>query len=356
MPRVGRAASDAMARVRDIAADASTAAHLAERVLAALARAIPFDAGAVFLVDPESLLLTRLLAQRGYDAEAIHSWVRDVYLVVGEPAPMHFPTLLRENGGVGAYHPDPDQWLRVAPTGLDRDALARGWHDTGTPAGGFLRYGIAHRRRWVGALQLTRLESGAGFRRSEVELLDRTVPAVGRALGTLLAEERREMDVVPVVPGRVCFGADRRVASATDDGLRWLSQLAEGDGTQIPLALQALVSQLAGSGVPSARVSTNECTVLGEVLVELSPMTGGPSIGYCLSIDGAAHVPASLTQGQWSVAQGVGRGLSDKEIAGVLGIATSTVHERVASLHDALGTCTRAQLVAALAPLTARRS
>jgi hypothetical protein len=356
MPHLSRAASDAVRRVRDVAADASSAVHLAQRTLAVLSGPVPFDEGALFLVDPDSLLLTDLLAYRGASVEGMYGWVRDFYLVAGEPPPMHFPTLLSTKGGVGAYHVEPDRWLGVAPVGLAGTALARAWRETETPAGGFLRYGIAYRRRWVAALQLARVEPGPGFRPSEVEVLDRTVPVLGRALGGLLAAEHRGTDPAVTPAGRLIFGADRRMISGTASTLQWLARLSAGDHLhprpEVPVALQALVNHLAGSGVAAGRVATNDATVFGEVLVQLSGDTGEPSLGYCLNIEpGAPATRRSLTGAQWVVAQAVGRGLADKEIAAALGVATSTVHERVAALHGALGTHTRGELVAALAPL-----
>ena len=316
---------------------------------------MPFDEGTVFLVDPESLLLTQVLGYRGPNVAAVYGWVRDVYLVAGEPAPMHFPTLLGSNGGVGAYHADPDRWLRVDPIGVDRVVLERAWRETDTPPGGFLRYGIAHRRRWIGALQLARTEPGSGFRPSEIELLDRTVPVLARALGDLLLTGNRATDSEAPPPGRVLFDGGRRVTAASATGLAWLERLSEVDSPHqqpdVPVGLQALVSHLAATAAASARMATMGATVCGEALVELSP-TGDPSVAYCLTIDAAAHAStASLTGAQWAVARAMGRGRSDKEIAAALGVAVSTVHERVAALHATLGTHTRGQLVAALSAI-----
>lgn len=353
MPRLSRAAADAVARVRDVAGDSSTAAHLADRALGALRGAVPFDEGTVFLVDPDSLLLTHVVGYHGPAVEGVYGWVRDVYLVAGEAGAMHFPTLLGSAGGVGAYHADLDRWLRVAPVGIDGSLLARRWHETETPPGGFLRYGIASRRRWIGALQLARHEPGPGFRPSEIEVLDRAVPVLARALDVLLASGDRATDPETPPAGRVLFDAERRLTAASTTGLRWLDRLSAADHLHqppdVPVGLQALVSHLAATGAASARIGTWGAAVSGEVLVELSPATGAPSVGYCLTIEPATATTASVTAAQWSVAKLVARGLSDKEVAAALGVAVSTVHERVAALHAALQTHTRGQLVAALA-------
>src|SRR5687768_11488887 len=89
----------ALEQLRMVAADASSAGLLAERALAVLDAAVPFDDGALFAVDPSSLLFTRLLAYRGEAPGAMGAWLRDVYLVAREPGSLHVPTMLRAGGG-----------------------------------------------------------------------------------------------------------------------------------------------------------------------------------------------------------------------------------------------------------------
>src|SRR4029453_13071807 len=100
----------ALGQLRLIAADASSAELLAARALAVLDTAVPFDDGALFGVDESSLLFNRLLASRGQAPETMRAWLRDIYLVAGEPGALHVPTLLRERGGVATFHEDGDRW------------------------------------------------------------------------------------------------------------------------------------------------------------------------------------------------------------------------------------------------------
>jgi DNA-binding CsgD family transcriptional regulator len=346
-----------------IVSDASSATQLAQRTLDAIHPAVPFDLGAVWAVDSESLLLTGVLARRGHTRAELHDWVRDIYLVAGEPPSMHFPALLRRGGGVGAYHSDPDRWLRVTPEPDTARGLATAWQATRTPPGGFLRYGLAHRRRWVGALQLARLDTGSGFRPSELEFLDRTAPALGRAL----AERLTPNSTAPSRPapdhGRLIFDHQRRVVSVSQAGLDWLGQLDDVDDrtdrpVAVPLAAQSLVSHLAASGSSEARIATTDVngrpvTIRGERLLHAGT-TGRaePMLGYCLTVCTAPLLGvdrgSTLTDGQWRVARAVAQGLTDREIAVQLGLAPATVHERVQSLHNLLDTHSRAQLVATL--------
>jgi hypothetical protein len=98
VPRLSRQASATLAQLRLISSDASSAAQLAQRALEAIDVAVRFDLGAVFAVDSSSLLLTRVLALRGHTRAELFDWVRDVYLVAGEPPSMQFRELLRRGG------------------------------------------------------------------------------------------------------------------------------------------------------------------------------------------------------------------------------------------------------------------
>ena len=295
MPRLNQRAAKALGHVRLIVSDASSAAQLARRALDAIHPAVPFDLGAVWVVDSESLLLSGVLARRGHTRSELHDWVRDIYLVAGEPPSMQFPALLRRGGGVGAYHSDPERWLRVTPEPDTARGLALAWRATRTPSGGFLRYGLAHRRRWVGALQLARLDAGSGFRPGELEFLDRAAPALGRAL----AERLTPCSSGPLRPaldhGRLIFDDARRVVSVSQTGLTWLGQLGEVDDRPdrpivVPVAAQSLISYLAASGSSEARIATTDVngrpvTIYGERLLHAGTTErAAPMLGYCLTV------------------------------------------------------------------------
>ena len=188
LPARGRRALE---QLRLVADDASSAELLAERALAVLESAVPFDDGALFAVDESSLLFNRLLAYRGQAPEDMRAWMRDVYLVAREPGSLHFPTLLRDGGGSATFHEDGERWLRALPPPVRARTLTQAWRLWESPPGGALRYGLAHRHRWVAALQFARLEPGRGFRSGELEILDRAAPTLARALAGRLAPAGR---------------------------------------------------------------------------------------------------------------------------------------------------------------------
>jgi DNA-binding CsgD family transcriptional regulator len=355
MARLPERGRRGLEQLRLVAADASSAGLAAERALAALDVAVPFDDGALFALDSSSLVFTRLLAYRGAEPQAMRAWIRDTYLVAGEPGSLHFPTLLRHGGGSGVYHEDAQRWLRAAPPPVSGRELRAAWRRWESPAGGALRYGLAHRRRWVAALQLARLEPGRGFRPGELEIIDRAAPLLARALAA------RRAPVTPVPgdrppAGQLMFDEQRRLVSVSASGQRWLALLAaDAVAPEIPLAVQALVGDLAGSGRPAGTLTAIDRDG-GRVLVRAEPAlrvngSGAPARGYAVSVASAPLVPGEpgLTGAQWATARAIARGDSDREIAAALHLAPATVHEHVAALHRLLGTGTRPRLVAALA-------
>jgi hypothetical protein len=173
------------------------------------------------------------------------------HLVAQEPGALHFPTLL-------AFHEDGDRWLRAVPPPVDAHALIRAWRSWESPAGGALRYGLAHRHRWVAAVKLARLEAGSGFRAGDLEVLDRAAPTLARALAVRLAPAGPVPTPRPPM-GQVVFDNRRRLVSVSASGERWIDLLA-ADALQpdVPVALQALVSYLAGSGRDAGTVQTTD--------------------------------------------------------------------------------------------------
>jgi DNA-binding CsgD family transcriptional regulator len=357
MARLSERGRRALEQLRLVAADASSAGLTAERALAALDVAVPFDDGALFALDGSSLVFNRLLAYRGAEPAAMCAWIRDTYLVAREPGSLHVPTLLRHGGGSGVYHEDADRWLRAAPPPVTGRELRAAWRRWESPAGGALRHGLAHRRRWVAVLQLARLEPGRGFRPGELEVIDRAAPLLARALAARLA---------PVAPppaqrppaGQLMFDERRRLVSISASGERWLALLAaDALAPDVPVAMQALVGQLAGSGQPAGALTAVDRDG-GRVAVRAEPAlrldgSGAPARGYAVSVESAPLAPgeSGLTGAQWAVARAVARGDSDREIAEALQLAPATVHDHVAALHRLLATGTRPRLVAALASM-----
>jgi DNA-binding CsgD family transcriptional regulator len=345
----------ALEHLRLVAADASDARLLADRALAILDTVVPFDDGALFEVDDGSLLFTRVLGYRGPAPDDLRTWLRDVYLVAREPPSLHFPSLLRAGGGAGVYHEDGERWLRATPPPVSATALRAAWRQWDSPCGGALRYGLAHRRRWVGAFQLARLDPGRGFRPAELEFLDRAAPTLARALAERLTPPPFAPEERPG-GGQLTFDEHRRLVSVSVSAERWLARLPPDPvSPPVPVAAQSLIGHLAGSGLPTGTLTARDVdggrvTLSAEAAVRVDS-SGAPGRGWAVSIGAAPPGPgaAGLTGAQWAVARAVAAGDSDREIGAALHLSVATVHEHVAALHALLGTGTRPRLVAVLA-------
>ena len=374
MPRLSLVERDVLARLRLAERDSSTAPALASRALAILEEALAFDQAYILAVDSESLLFTRLLAYRGGQFDRLVHWLRDVYLV-GEPPLAEaaiFPNLLRRHGGLWIAHERTDRWIGDVPLPADPEAFAAVWRSVGSPPGGVLRFGFADRGRWVAALQAGRWQPGGGFERHDAELLRRAGPRLAQALADRLRPVRsRPGPLRESVPyrGNLLFGPDRQLAFMDGPGNVWLGRFPEdgvsAHGMAIPVAVQSLVNYLAR--YPAEHATSHLIDKLGrEVLVRADRasrvvaqgshrriVSADPSGWVHIAIglrDRAGRIASQrLTPRQHTIADALSLGLADRAIAASLGISTNTVREHAAALHEAFGTSTRSELVAALA-------
>jgi DNA-binding CsgD family transcriptional regulator len=318
----------------------------------------------VLAIDGESLLFTRLLAYRGERLPHFAFFLRDVYLVSREPEWLSIERLLTEGGGSAAFHEGLDRWLRAPPPEMTQRAFTRYWRKQLSPAGGGLRFGIAHRRRWLGVLQLARWEPGPGFTASQLELLDRLAPALGVAFARhLVGAAAVSGGPEPPPPGQLLFDARRRLAVLDESAEAWLARLPDDGlqpfGVDVPVAVQSVVNHLsAGAETPArSRVADRYglgVTIRGERARRLRPgRSASASALYSVTVSrtpwGPEH-PAlvMLTARQRDIATAVAEGLGDERIAKRLGVGPATVHDQVMKLHRLVGTTTRPGLVATL--------
>jgi DNA-binding CsgD family transcriptional regulator len=317
---------------------------------------VDFDEGHLFAVDPRSLLLTGLLAYRGENLARLAGWLRDVYLV-GEPADdaVTILALLRSHGGPIALHERLDRCFGVLSPGISQRSWQRHWRLPKSPPGGGARLCIAHRRQWVGVLQLSRWQAGPGFAPHDLELLRRAAPTIGAGLAARLTP------AAGTAPGpdrgHLLFGGDRRLAHVDEPGQEWLIRLRSGaipaSELPTPVAVQSAVSYATryGAKISVRLVDRRRHGVLVTASREIHAAERGR--GVFVTIEGG---PAAwndplmqrLTLRQQEIAALVATGLPDKAIAERLVISRTTVHGHVARLHATAGTSTRPALAARL--------
>jgi len=353
----------ALTRLRRIASDSSTAPALASRALIVLCETVRLDDAAIFALDSASLLFTALLAYSGPNAAELVHWLRDVYLgsEPSEPEGMTFPALLRDHGGVWASHEDVSRWIGAVPRPADPALFAERWRSLGSPPGGGVRLGLGYRGRWVAALQGARWQPGDGLRPSEVELLRRAAPILGKALVQMLhnREARSNRPAVPP-PGHFLFDPARQLAFLDASAEAWLERFPHGsriEGLQAPLPVQAAVAYAQRYPGKAIQVSLADrygvpIAVRGEPArrADDSAHAGPPWIHVSVALAGGTQLgPGAFTPRQLDVARGIARGLGDAAIAEMLGIGRGTVHQHVRALHRSAGTHRRAELTLAVA-------
>jgi DNA-binding CsgD family transcriptional regulator len=373
MPKLSALERDALERLRRAERDSTTAPALASRALAIFEEALAFEEAYILAVDAESLLFTRLLAYRGRQFDRLVYWLRDVYLV-REPALMEgaiFPNLLRRYGGLWVAHEQTARWVGRVPVPDDPSAFAAAWRVAGSPPGGGVRFGFADRGRWVAAIQAGRWRPGPGFDRHHADFLRRAGPRFAQALATLLRPGRSDAEQGHgAVPdrGNLLFDPNRQLAFMDMPGDAWLRRLPEdgvsGHGMAVPVAVQSLVNflarypvadasshlvDLAGTGV---RIRADRTLRLAEEGPprRIVPREGGGWVHIAIERDNqvARMAGRRLTPRQRTVAEGLSAGLADRQIAASMGISPNTVREHAAAIHDAFGTRTRSELIAAL--------
>jgi DNA-binding CsgD family transcriptional regulator len=347
-----------MSRLRAVAADASRADTFASRTLATLRTVVDFDEGHLFAVDSRSLLLTELLAYQGDNLGRLAGWLRDVYLV-GEPADdaVTILALLRSRGGPIALHERLDRCFGVESPGIGQRSWQRHWRRLNSPPGGGVRMCIAHRRQWVGVLQLSRWQAGPGFAPHDLELLQLARPTIGAGLAA------RVLPLTDTAPGpgrgHLLFDRDRLLTHLDEPGRDWLARLRSraipASELAVPVAVQSAVSYAAryGAKIGVQLTDTRRRRVLVTASREIGPRAERHRGVFVTIESGPAAwndpLAQRLTPRQQEIATLVATGLSDRAIAERLVLSPATVHGHLARLHALAETSTRPALAARLA-------
>lgn len=346
-----------LARLRLVAADASSVTSLANRALGALQPLLGFDEGEIFAVDSDSLVLTDLFGYVGTDFERLMHWLDHVYLVK-EPLdaePVCFPTLLREHGGLAVIHEDVGRWIGVTPAVVDRQRFVRLYRSIKSPPGGGLRMGLSHKGRWIAALQLARWNPGPGFSMREVRFLERVRPRLAAAFAKHLY--RRPASATRPSPGRghALFDSRRRLRAVDPAAERWLKRLRVGAAAagdkHMPVVIRSTLAYLIRYDVPSVGATTvdRDGTPVAIRAHRMLPTGTGSTTSFLVTMSMTGRSPGVLlTPRRREIARALSRGLTDREIGAALHVSSETVHEHVAAIHRMYGTRTRSGLVAQL--------
>jgi len=312
--------SRALAARDAIAALSAQALHPAELLHEAEGRVqavVPYDIGAWWTVDPESLLATDLgESDRRFPAEAVVSSVDfDVF------------------------------------DSLDRDGR-EGRADSAV-LHLLARSGDA---TWATA-RFSREPERPGFTQVEVNYLS----SVARYIGAGVREYLSQMDWQPghsVVPGVLTVNADERIGDATQEAADWLARL--GAGAALPPPLRGLVRQTRDDRVGAAPLRAAKVRIRlpeGSWVVARAAKFTGDDTQTAVQMKAATRADMrglflavyGLTPREREVTEMLIGGADPPDVAAQLNLSVHTVRSHIKSVFTKVGVSSRAELTAALA-------
>ena len=174
MARLSKNQERALAKMRDAAASGLNPLPLARRFMSALSLAIPFDGYRFFQIDPQTLLISRLLDASENDRDPRGEWLGEVYLRSGDLTYIELPEQMRAGVTSLALHDVQNRSFGLTPAmraSITPETHYERFHELRSPTGGTL-FGTFHANRlWVAALQAYRREDSPSFRRTDVEFM-----------------------------------------------------------------------------------------------------------------------------------------------------------------------------------------
>lgn len=326
-------------------AQATDPFSLAAGVLDRVESTVGFDGAFFATVDPATLLYTGAL-RRDMPAEASPAFIRtELY---GNDL-NQLRVLVRA--------PSPVGWLDEA-TGGERTSSAR-YREAMAPfgLGDELRVALSVDGWCWGLLCLHRLDTSAGFRRADADLLARFGPHMAEGVRRSAVAQRAVEDWTTEGPGVAVVGPDNTIEAATPGAAAWLEELADLDAPRppgLPTVVLSVIERLA-SGIeedspmlPRARVRapSGRWVVIhashlegddGRVAVVIEP--AAPTVMAPVVV--AAY---GLTAREAEVARLIIAGFARKAVAAHLRISLHTVNDHLKAIYDKVDASSAGQL------------
>ncbi len=335
-------------------------------VIGALRSVVGWDGYRVISVDPETLVLGRLLAASEQDAQQRRRWLEFGYQREEHVPFGSFGMEARMRAGVRAitFHESLDQSFGLpAAMRSEFDPVAfrerhvshiREYHPNVTIDGNLL-VSFPDGGRWVATMQAYRANGARPFRATDVAFAGFIAPRIGEAIGAALRREqhRTDIDVAPEsgASGIILLNPDRSIRYASPAGAEWLTAIGHHPletGTDLPVAVwTALAGLRAGRENAIGRISLPGT----QVTIEATPGGEDGSVALVVSAVRAPDTPAipsrwQLTPAESRVAGAVIRGATNREAAEELSISEHTVEWHLRHIFEKVGVSSRSQLMA----------
>jgi DNA-binding CsgD family transcriptional regulator len=366
MVRLSRPQEAAHNRIRQLSASGLPPGELSGQILSALLTVMPVDEATLFGIDPDSLLINRLLATMDNGTGGALYWLRHVYLAREPVAELTFPSLMAANLRVIAMRDKPESCWGFPARFFDQltpREFYHAYHDIGTPAGGGIRAWFEADGRIIAALQMMRMDPGHPIQGSDACFLRLLAPMIGRALGLALRREEAlaSMDGKLPATGMLVLTPGGSVALQTPAVESWFKMLVDAHPAAIghqgtPVVVWSAIAALKANGIRNKDVTSTALRVPtshGTLRVEASPAGEDGTIAVTLSPE-RSPTPPQLPQ-SWQVTPQerkvlllVTQGLSNRQIADRLVVSENTVETHLAHAYEKLGVNSRTQLLARL--------
>lgn len=365
MPRLSATQMQARQQILRLATQRLTPDQLGEAVMTAICRAIPCDAYSLYVVDPDSLLFTRVLAGSDgkYAAGRLH-WLRHTYLV-RQPGRLNPLGMMHARLPAVGLHEDLGRCIGAAPA-FFADSARAWWHRfheiEGVPFRNVIAGSCAVDGRWVAGLTLVRVDPiTASFRETDLAFLRMVSPTIGQAVRAALTHERAVLAIEPVPDvgiGVLALGANGRIQFQNASAAFWIDALREtwvpeAPGVpQLPTAVWSVVAALNAERDATATLALRVLSAQGPVRIEASRGTAGAAT-IVLAPEprpAAPHLPDDwpLTPQERRVLVGVAQGLTNRQIAAQIAVSEHTIVSHLAHAYEKLGVHSRTQLLARL--------
>jgi DNA-binding CsgD family transcriptional regulator len=332
-------------RVADATADPAT---LPDRLLAALARVVPFDSYSWTAIDPHSLLPTDAMGST-IPFQSTVLWEEQELIARGnEPGDLR--SMARSGRAVALLSElvgeRKDQSLIyrriLRPNGLEHQ----------------LRCGLALDGVHWGQLHLERRRERLDFSSRDVALVEALAPHLVHALrrSHIAQPGATSSASAPALPGVIVLDEDNEVESINPEAEHWLNEWGLSDLEHAPVAISAVVgaARARADGCSDAIPSTRLRLKTGVWLCMRATQLARPhrKAGTAVLLERAAADQVApliaranqLTARETEIAMLVLRGLSTREMATELFISPHTVQDHLKSIFEKVGVRSRRAL------------
>lgn len=367
MPHLSHTQEETRNRIKSLAGRGLLPDDLGREIVGALQCAIPSDEMVLLGIDPESLLINRILGLVGNNPNGTFYWLRHVYLVNEPMEELTIPGIMARNLRAVILRDRPENCWGVPAaifSAVTPHQFYNSYHDIGTPPGGGLRGWFEAAGRKIAAIQMVRVDLTDPYRPTDAQFIQLLAPLIAQALSSSFAREEAQLRAGEdlIAAGMIAINSRGQIIMQSRTADRWFEELTDARYAQPqstgPSALPVFVwSAIAGLRATVAQGALNVRlrvpTHLGMLRVEASPSNADGTIAVVFVAERPQpqlELPQSwqLTPQERRVLTLVARGLTNRQIAAALVVTEHTIETHLAHAYDKLSVNSRTQFLSRL--------